>query len=114
MSVRELRRALTDTLRFVFRNFPLIDTHPHAAAAAAASEAAGLQGKFWQMHSLLFNNQRALDGGSLLVYAAEIGLDIDRFSRDIESDAVLDRIRRDMESGIRSGVEGTPSFFIND
>ena len=114
MSLRELRRALSDTLRFVFRNFPLIDTHPHAASAAAAAEAAGLQGKFWQMHDLLFENQRALDQGSLLVYAAEIGLDIDRFSRDIESDAVLDRIRRDMEGGIRSGVEGTPSFFIND
>jgi protein-disulfide isomerase len=112
-AVQDLRRALPDTLRYVFRHFPLIESHPHALSAATTAEAAGLQGKFWQMHDLLFKHQRALDGGSLLVYAAQIGLDIDRFGRDIESDVVLDRIRRDMEGGIRSDVEGTPSFFIN-
>ena len=104
----------TTPLRFVFRNFPLVESHPHALVAAAAAEAAGLQGNYWQMHDLLFRNQRALDGGSLLVYAGRLGLDLDRFNADIESDAVLDRIRRDLESGERSGVEGTPSFFIND
>jgi protein-disulfide isomerase len=112
-SVQGVRRALADTLRFVFRNFPVIEAHPHAAQAAAAAEAAGLRGKFWQMHDLLFQNQQALDAGSLLVYAAEIGLDIDQFSNDIQSDTVLERIRRDIEGGVRSDVEGTPTFFIN-
>ena len=112
-SVKSVRRAMADNLRFVFRNFPLIESHPYAMQAAAAAEAADLQGAFWEMHDLLFQNQQALDEGSLLIYAADLGLDIGRFSTDLQSPDVLERIQRDIEGGIRSGVEGTPSFFIN-
>jgi protein-disulfide isomerase len=114
LEIRAVRKALADRLRFVFRNFPLAEAHPYAPQAAAAAEAADLQGKFWPMHDMLFRNQQALDEGSLFSYAAEIGLDVARFGADLESSAVLERVDRDIEGGERSGVEGTPSFFIND
>jgi protein-disulfide isomerase len=108
-----VRRELADTLRFVFRNFPLIQAHPYALQATAAAESAGLQGKFWEMHDELFKNQQSLDEGSLLYHAGGLGLDVDRFAEDMQSYAVVERIRHDIEGARWSGVEGTPSFFIN-
>jgi protein-disulfide isomerase len=101
-------------IRFVFRHFPLTEIHPHALAASAAAEAAGLQGRFWEMHDLLFSRQKALEDSDLLAYAAELGLDADRFVDDAAGSNVLARIRHDVESGIASGeVRGTPTLFID-
>jgi protein-disulfide isomerase len=101
-------------VRFVFRHFPLTEIHPHALAASAAAEAAALQGRFWEMHDLLFHRQKALADTDLLAYAAELGLDIDRFRDDVVGASVLARIRRDVESGMASGeVLGTPTLFID-
>jgi NhaA family Na+:H+ antiporter len=113
-ATREIEKlqAGDPSVRLVFRNFPLIEIHPHALAAAAAAEAADLQGRFWDMHDLLFHRQRALGDDDLARYAAELGLDGERFARDRASDAVFARIRRDVESGEAGGVMGTPSFFI--
>ncbi len=101
-------------VRFAFRHFPLTEIHPHALAAAAAAEAAALQGRFWEMHGLLFHRQKALDDGDLRRYAAELGLDVTSFDHDRAGAAVLERIRRDVESGMASGqVRGTPTLFID-
>jgi protein-disulfide isomerase len=102
-----------DTVTLVFRNFPLTTVHPHAQLAAEAAEAAGAQGKFWQMHDTLFENQQALDADSLLEYAASLGLDVDAFAEDLTQRRFADRVREDFLSGVRSGVNGTPTFFIN-
>ena len=101
-------------IRFVFRHFPLTEIHPHALAASAAAEAAAVQRHFWQMHELLFGRQEALEVADLLAYAAEIGLDAERFLEDVGSEGVLTRIRRDVQSGIATGeVHGTPTLFID-
>src|SRR5689334_13196146 len=101
-------------VRFAFRHFPLTQIHPHAWAAATAAEAAALQGRFWDMHELLYHRQKALDDGDLRGYAAQLGLDVAAFDRDRASTAVADRIRRDVDSGLASGqVLGTPTLFIN-
>lgn len=101
-------------IRFAFRHFPLTEIHPHALAAAAAAEAAALQGWFWDMHGLLFHRQKALEGDDLRRYAAELGLDVSRFNQDRSSPDVLRRIGRDVESGLASGeVRGTPTLFID-
>jgi protein-disulfide isomerase len=111
--VKRLQERLGDRLRFVFRNFPLTTVHPHAEHAAEAAEAAGAQGKFWEMHDHLFEHQRALMDRKLAEYAAATGLDLDRFARDMDGRAHTDRVRTDFMSGVRSGVNGTPTFFIN-
>jgi protein-disulfide isomerase len=111
--VKALQRALGPNLRFVFRNFPLSQVHPRATRAAMAAEAAALQGRFWPMHDLLFENQDALEDEDLYRYAEAAGLDVDRFARDIESEAVAMRVKEDILSGARSGVNGTPTFFVN-
>ena len=111
--VKEVQRRLGDTLRFVFRNFPLAEMHPHAQHAAEAAEAAGAQGHFWPMHDLLYEHQRALDDAHLRRYAAELGLDEGRFDRELSGHAYAGRVREDVVSGARSGVNGTPTFFIN-
>jgi protein-disulfide isomerase len=113
-AIREIERLQSDDpgVRLVFRNFPLTEIHPHALAAATAAEAAELQGRFWDMHDLLFHRQHALGEDDLARYAAELGLDAERFARDRASEAVLARIRRDVDSGEAAGVMGTPSFFI--
>jgi protein-disulfide isomerase len=87
--------------------------HPHAEHAAESAEAAGAQGRFWDMHDYLFEHQRALMDRKLDEYAAAIGLDMERFSRDTEDPVYTDRVRADFMSGVRSGVNGTPTFFIN-
>jgi protein-disulfide isomerase len=111
--VKELQRRLGDRLRFVFRNFPLTNAHPHAEHAAEAAEAAGAQGKFWAMHDALFEHQDALMDEALLAYAAAIGLDVVRFAGEMEAGTYAGRVREDFMTGVRSGVNGAPTFFIN-
>ncbi len=111
--VEALRDRLGDLLQFAYRHFPLSQIHPHASLAAESAEAAGAQGKFWEMHEALFTHQDALDGVHLLRYAATIGLDVDEFGRDLETHAHAARVKEDFMSGVRSGVNGTPTFFIN-
>jgi protein-disulfide isomerase len=110
---KELVRLLGDDLRFAFRHFPLTQIHPLAALAAEAAEAAGAQGRFWEMHDLLFENQPKLAPADLLGYAQLLGLDLDRFSLELERHVHRPRVREDFLSGVRSGVNGTPTFFVN-
>jgi protein-disulfide isomerase len=114
---REIERVesrASERVRFAFRHFPLTEIHPHALAASAAAEAAALQGRFWEMHQLLFHRQTALEDDDLRGYAAELGLDVSRFDADRGGEAVLRRIERDVQSGIASGeVRGTPTLFID-
>ncbi len=112
-SVHALQREFSDRLRFVFRHFPLSEIHPHARAAANAAEAAGAQTDFWTMHEYLFEHQKALEPADLQRYATEVGLDVSRFDRDRSSPEITKRIERDIASGERSGVEGTPTFYVN-
>ena len=111
--VRELGRRLRERLRVVFRHFPLRDQHPHAQNAAEAAEAAAAQGRFWEMHDRLFEHQQALDDAHLIQYAAELGLDTDRFGRELTEHRYGDRVQEDLLSGLHSGVRGTPTFFVN-
>ena len=111
--VKEVQRRLGPKLRFVFRNFPLAEAHPHAQHAAEAAEAAGAQERFWEMHDTLFEHQRSLDDRHLLQYAQVLGLDQQRFQQDLTSHAYAGRVREDFRSGVKSGVNGTPTFFIN-
>lgn len=111
--INALQRAAGDMMRFVFRHCPLTQVHPHAEPAARAAEAAGLQGKFWEMHDLLFENQKALEQENLLAYAEQLGCDLQRFMADVASPETVKRVRDDFMTGIRSGVNGTPTFFIN-
>jgi protein-disulfide isomerase len=111
--VKSAQRALGDQLRFVFRNFPLAEAHPHARIAAQAAEAAGAQGKFWEMHDMLFEHQKALETEELASYADSLGLDSVRFLRELQAGVHEKRVREDFRSGVRSGVNGTPTFFVN-
>jgi protein-disulfide isomerase len=111
--VESVRKKMGARLRFVFRHFPLTQMHPHAVHAAEAAEAAGAQGKFWQMHGMLFEHQDALEDADLVGYAKALHLDSNRFTSELASEAHVERIRKDIGSGIRSGVNGTPTFFIN-
>jgi protein-disulfide isomerase len=111
--VKRVQQRLGDRLRFVFRNFPLSEIHPLALGAAEAAEAAGAQGKFWEMHDRLFENQRALDPSHLVQSARALGLDVGQFERALAEHTFLDRIHEDFLSGARSGVNGTPTFYIN-
>jgi protein-disulfide isomerase len=97
----------------VFRHFPLRGIHPHAQAAAVAAEAAAGQGRFWEMHDVLVRNQRHLESADLRRYAERLGLDVARFESDLVDPAVAARVERDVERGERSGVDGTPSLFID-
>jgi protein-disulfide isomerase len=109
-----VEQRLAGDVRFAFRHFPLTEIHPHALAASAAAEAAARQDRFWDMHELLFHRQKALGDDDLLRYAGELGLDVEAFDRDRAGPGVLNRIRRDVESGIDSGdVRGTPTLFID-
>ena len=111
--VKDVQNRLRNHMRLVYRHFPLAEMHPHAPRAAEAAEAAGAQGRFWQMHAVLFENQRALEDEDLLRYAAHVGLDLARFVRDVSTRAFAPKVREDFLSGVRSGVNGTPTFFVN-
>jgi len=113
-AIEQVEQQLDGNVRFAFRHFPLTGIHPHALAAATAAEAAARQGRFWDMHELLFHRQKALEDGDLRGYAAQLGLDVAAFDQDRASTAVADRIRRDVDSGLASGqVLGTPTLFID-
>ena len=111
--VRAIQQQLGDQLRFVFRNFPLTEIHPHALHAAFAAEAAAAQGKFWQMHDYIFHHQHTLEDSDLEQFAEAVGLDMQQFARAMAEQRSLARIEEDVEGGERSGVQGTPTFFIN-
>jgi Na+:H+ antiporter, NhaA family len=111
--VRRLREEYGERLRFVFRHFPLNSVHPHASQAAQAAEAAAAQGRFWEMHDLLYANQDHLEDMDLLQLALKVGLEIYRFRSDVTSERFVRRVREDLESGQASGVRRTPTFFVN-
>jgi protein-disulfide isomerase len=112
--IETVERSLGAGVRFAFRHFPLTEIHPHALAASAAAEAAALQGRFWEMHELLFHRQKALADEDLRRYGGELGLDLPAYDADRVRGAVLERVARDVESGVASGeVRGTPTLFID-
>jgi protein-disulfide isomerase len=111
--LKKLEKDVPDIFAVVFRQFPLVNMHPYAELAAEAAEAAGAQGRFWQMHDLLFEHQDALAPSDLMKYAAALQLDRKRFASDISSHVFLPKINDDMKGGLQSGVQGTPTFFIN-
>ena len=112
--IERVERRFQGGIRFAFRHFPLTQLHPHALGASAAAEAATLQGRFWDMHELLFHRQKALEEDDLRRYGHELDLDLTRFDTDRTSQDVMARIRRDVDSGLASGeVRGTPTLFID-
>src|SRR5437660_9297123 len=111
--VRALQQELGDPLRFVYRNFPLIEIHPHALHAAFAAEGAAAQGKFWEMHDAIFHHQHTLEDADLAQFAAAVGLERQQYAHDMAHQRSLPHIEEDLEGGERSGVQGTPTFFIN-
>ena len=111
--INRLIADLGDELHFVFRNFPLSEIHPMALPAAIAAEAAAFQDKFWEMHNIIFENQTRLRNHIFVDFADELKMDSKRFLADSKSRAVEEKVEGDFESGVRSGVNGTPSFFLN-
>ena len=111
--VKEVQARIGDRLRFVFRNFPITTSHPHAEQAAEAAEAAAAQGSFWRMHDVLYENQKRLRDEDLRTYAKQVGLDLDVFDRELAEHVHAARVQEDFMSGVRSGVNGTPTFYVN-
>lgn len=116
--IKQLESDYKDKMLFVFRHFPLRQIHANADLASRAAQSAGLQGKFWEMHDMLFENQnvwsaqpKAID--TFVSYAQKIGLDVERFKKDLDSGEVKKAVDRDYQSGVQSGVNGTPTFFLN-
>jgi formate-nitrite transporter family protein len=110
--VRRIRDQLAPRLLFGFRHFPLRDIHPQAEGAAEAAEAAGTQGAFWQMHDRMYESRGALSGEDLIGYVSELGLDSRLVAAELDSEAHRPRVQRDLDSGLASGVTGTPAFFV--
>jgi protein-disulfide isomerase len=110
--VHRIRDQLAGRLLFAFRHFPLRDIHPDAERAAEAAEAAAAQGAFWQMHDRMYEAGGALSREDLIRYAAELGLDSDRVAAELDSSVHAPRVQRDVDSGLASGVTGTPGFFV--
>jgi protein-disulfide isomerase len=111
--LKQIEKAYKTKMAFVFRHFPLAEIHPYAQAAAVASEAAANQNRFWEMHDLIFENQEDLGVEMLLQLAEALKLDMKIFQHDFKNQKLFDKVEKDFESGIVSGVNGTPSFFIN-
>lgn len=111
--IKQLQAQLGENLRYVFRHFPLLDKHPNAEQAAEAAEAAGAQDQFWAMHDLLFENQEALEATDLYAYAESLAIDLEQFAEDFSGRRFATRVASNIRSGRRSGVTGTPTFFIN-
>jgi len=112
--VKKVQEELGSRLRFVFRNFPLTNAHEFAMQAAETAESASTQGKFWEMHDFLYEHQKTLgDPNVALDYARRLGLDIQKFQRDLSQHTSLPRIKEDFAGGVRSGVNGTPTFYVN-
>jgi protein-disulfide isomerase len=112
-TVKMLLDQFPNQIRFAYRHFPLEDAHPHALMAAEASESAAAQGKFWPMYELLFRNQAHLKDKDLHRYALEIGLDMTRYTAEMDDHIYLQRVRENIESGRRSHIRATPTFFVN-
>jgi protein-disulfide isomerase len=111
--VQAMQQELGDQLRFIYRNFPLTEIHPHAPHAALAAEGAAAQGKFWEMHDYIFHHQHTLADADLEHFAEAVDLDLQQYRRDMREQRALAHIEEDVEGGERSGVQGTPTFFIN-
>jgi protein-disulfide isomerase len=111
--IKQVQPRMGDRLRFVFRNFPIRTSHPHAEQAAEAAESAAAQGRFWEMHDVLYENQKNLRDQDLHAYAEQLGLDVELFDKELAEHAHADRVHEDFMSGVRSGVNGTPTFYIN-
>lgn len=111
--VKEIQRTLGDDLRFAYRHFPLVKVHPHAEHAAEMAEAAGQHSLFWPMHDLLFENQEALEDEDLIAYAGTLGIDPAWAASALVEGLFREKVRDDFASGVKSGVNGTPTFFIN-
>ena len=111
--VKQIQKAFVKNLQFAFRHFPLSNVHEYAFPAAIAAEAAGRQGKFWEMHDMIFERQSLLSGNAFLEFAKELGLKIPAFKMDLQDPKLGEKVEVDFESGMRSGVNGTPSFFVN-
>jgi protein-disulfide isomerase len=111
--IKEVQARMGERLRFVFRNFPITTSHPHAEHAAEAAEAAAAQAGFWEMHDLLYENQRRLRDQDLRGYAEKLGLDVERFEQELAAHVHAERVHEDFMSGVRSGVNGTPTFYVN-
>jgi len=111
--LKQVQERMGDRLRFVFRNFPITTSHPHSEQAAEAAEAAAAQGKFWEMHDLLYEHQHDLADADLVNYALKLGLEVYRFESDLSGEVFAKRVSDDFRGGVRSGVNGTPTFFIN-
>jgi protein-disulfide isomerase len=112
-AVEMLRKHFAGRMRFVFRNYPLRDAHPHAELAAEAAEAAGGQGRFWSMYALLFENQLHLKPNNLRHYAEKLELDLARYDFEMQDHVYLQRVQEHIRSGMDSGIRGTPAFFVN-
>jgi protein-disulfide isomerase len=111
--VEQLRSEFSDSMRLIFRNLPLVDVHPHAEAAAEMAEAIGLQGKFWEIHDALYENQKDLSDAALSRYAEQVGADVTTAMSAIADGGPRQRVEADFEGAIRSGANGTPGFFVN-
>jgi protein-disulfide isomerase len=111
--IKEVQARMGERLRFVFRNFPITTSHPHAERAAEAAEAADAQGKFWEMHDLLYENREHLLDQDLHAYAERLELDTELFDKELAEHVHAERVHEDFMSGVRSGVNGTPTFYIN-
>lgn len=112
--VKQIQEHFKDRIRFVFRNFPIVDSHPHAGIAAMTAEFAATQGQFWKMHDLLYENQQSLALSNLLSYAKSLGLSSSELQHAIENEIFAKKIEQDFMGGVRSGVNGTPTFYINN
>jgi protein-disulfide isomerase len=111
--IKEVQERMGEGLRFVFRNFPITTSHPHAELAAEAAEAAAAQDRFWEMHDLLYENQQRLGEEDLHAYADQLGLEFEPFDQELAEHVHAERVHEDFMSGVRSGVNGTPTFYIN-
>ena len=111
--IKDLQKELGSSLKFIFRNFPLTKIHPQAKSAAVAAEAAAFQGKYWEMHDILFENQKRLTPQAILEYAATLELNMQQFEQDVLSPELEEKVDAQFYSGMRSGVNATPTFFIN-
>lgn len=111
--VKELMKEFGNQVQFVFRNFPLSEMHQYARPAALAAEAANVQGKFWEMHDAIYENQQHLNENLLTEIAEKLSLNMTQFKEDLQSSKLAEKVDSDFESGVISGVNGTPSFFVN-
>ncbi len=111
--LHDLQKEMGPRLRIVYRHYPLSGIHKHAQQAAEAAEAAGAQGRYWEMHSLLFEHQGDLETRDLVRYAEQLGLDVDRFKRELKRGVYAERVRADFRAGVQNGVAGTPGLFVN-